>query len=433
MSNEVKFKYGTREQYDARLKAEGGVDSSALYFVTKTITAVDEEKQTSEVEFGGTIYRGNDAIGTTCADHLKTTEAIQITGGPLANNIAESSDVWPADWKVGNNKIIPAGASLQDILMKLFCKENFPSASTSQGSLSSSMSLTTISFNPTDTELEVGSLITTNALTANNSSCSETPAKISNLTNGYSLTEQGEKKTGTINFDLESVSESSNTHEISLTYSGFTETAPSTASGAGSATMPSQTLIVKEGECKVTANAKGSSYTAKSPKVTEYEYYNISNINTRKKETKSINEKSLSTRAQASSNDKVTGYYKYFMGCYNFTAIDTVENVFDSSIIRGLVLKSDKIVKDGTTTVVDANTTIETDGRSVVIAVPTKYKLATIKNDLGGSELSNFNKIGEVDVYNDTNKNYKTTYRVYVYPIAGGAKCIFKDITITKA
>lgn len=433
MSNEVKFKYGTREEYDARLKAEGGVDSSALYFVTKTITAVDEEKQTSEVEFGGTIYRGNDAIGTTCADHLKTTEAIQITGGPLANNIAETQDVWPADWKEGNNKIIPAGASLQDILMKLFCKENFPTASTSQGSLSSTMSLTTISFNPTDTELEVGSIITTNALTANNSSCSETPAKISNLTNGYSLTETGEKKTGTINFDLEDVSVSSNTHTISLTYSGFTETAPATASGAGSATMASQTLIVKEGECKVTADAKGSSYTAKSPKVTNYEYYNISNINTRKKETKSINEKSLTSRPTSSSSDKVTGYYKYFMGCYDFTSIQNVEDVFDSSIIRSLGLKSGKIVKDGTTTVVDSNTTIETDGRSVVIAVPTKYKLATIKNDLGGTELTNFNKIGEVDVYNDSNKNYKTTYRVYVYPVAGGAKCTFKDITITKA
>lgn len=220
MTNEVKFKYGDASAYAAKLASKDGVDASALYFVSKDIEREDG------VDFGGTIYRGNDALGTTCADHLKTVEAIQITGGPLANNIEDKVDVWPDDWKSGNKKVIPAGASLQEILTKLFCKETFPSASTSQGSLSASMSLTTLAFNPTDSELEVGSIVTTNALTASDSSSSTTPAKITGLSNGYALTESGDKQTGNIEFAVENVTESDNTHSIALSYSGFTETAP---------------------------------------------------------------------------------------------------------------------------------------------------------------------------------------------------------------
>ena len=85
MSNEVKFKYGDASAYAAIV--DGGIDASALYFVSKDIETEDG------VDFGGTIYRGNDALGTTCADHLKTVESIQVAGGPLANNIADSGEV----------------------------------------------------------------------------------------------------------------------------------------------------------------------------------------------------------------------------------------------------------------------------------------------------------------------------------------------------
>ena len=117
MSNEVKFKNGTHEEYTARLTSAEGVDDTALYFVTKDVSTLDG------VDFGGTIYRGADALGTTCADHLKTVEDIQIAGGPLANNVVASSEVWPADWKdESGNKIIPAGKSVQEILTALFLK-----------------------------------------------------------------------------------------------------------------------------------------------------------------------------------------------------------------------------------------------------------------------------------------------------------------------
>lgn len=113
MSNEVKFKSGTHEEYEARLAAEGGVDESAIYFVSKDI------ETENGVDFGGTIYKGNDALGTTCADHLKTTADIVVAGlsGQLGAGIA-------------NGDTIPAGTSLQEILVKLLSKELYPNAAT---------------------------------------------------------------------------------------------------------------------------------------------------------------------------------------------------------------------------------------------------------------------------------------------------------------
>lgn len=113
MSNEVKFKYGDASAYERKVAEESGVDASTLYFVTKDI------ETENGVDFGGTIYRGNDALGTTCADHLKTTADITVAGlsGQLGAGIA-------------NGDTIPAGTSLQEILVKLLSKELYPSAAT---------------------------------------------------------------------------------------------------------------------------------------------------------------------------------------------------------------------------------------------------------------------------------------------------------------
>ena len=348
-------------------------------------------------------------------------QEIQVVGGPLADDL---KDVFP-------NNIIPAGTSVETILMKMICKEIFPTASTSQGSISTSMSLTTLAFNPTDTTVEVGTKVTTNAITANNSSYSTTPAKITGLSNGYSLTENGDKVTGNMEFAVTNVSEAANNHKITFTYSGFTESAPSAVEAASSVTMPAQTLVVREGKCKVSVSASGSKFTATSPAVSQT-YYNISNVNTRQSETKTISTKSLSSTASKTTSDEVTGVYKYFAGYYDFASNQNVADVFTSDIIRGLTTHTGNITMDGTTTLV-GTTGVKSNGKSIVIAVPSKYKLATFQNDLGGSELASFSKTGTVAVANPTNKDFTTNYTVYVWPVAGGATITYKNVTITKA
>ena len=158
MSNEVKFKYGDASAYAAKVATEGGVDASALYFVSKDISTLDG------VDFGGTIYRGNDALGTTCADHLKTVEDIQIAGGPLANDVAESNEVWP--WKdEAGNKIIPAGKSIQEILSAMFLKVVDGTVAWSNASWSPSLTAPTVALS-SNGPVEVGSKVKVSTLTA---------------------------------------------------------------------------------------------------------------------------------------------------------------------------------------------------------------------------------------------------------------------------
>ena len=44
--------------------------------------------------------------------------------------------------------------------------------------------------------------------------------------------------------------------------------------------------------------------------------------------------------------------------------------------------------------------------------------------------LENFTSVGEVDVETGS---IKTKYKVYVYPVMGGAEVEFKNVTLTKA
>lgn len=110
--SDVKFKRGDSSAYDSVLNG-AGVDADAIYFVTRQI------ETENAVDFGGTIYNGADALGTTCADHLKTTADITVAGlsGQLGAGIA-------------NGDTIPAGTSLQEILVKLLSKELYPNAAT---------------------------------------------------------------------------------------------------------------------------------------------------------------------------------------------------------------------------------------------------------------------------------------------------------------
>lgn len=58
-------------------------------------------------------------------DASKTTlgSSIQIAGGPLANNVIDSDDVWPTDWTdETGNKVIPSGKTMEEILTALFLK-----------------------------------------------------------------------------------------------------------------------------------------------------------------------------------------------------------------------------------------------------------------------------------------------------------------------
>ena len=127
----------------------------------------------------------------------------------------------------------------------------------------------------------------------------------------------------------------------------------------------------------------------------------------------------------STKSDTVTGKYYYFLGYSD----NTTYNQFDSASVRALTTKSNWITVDGTTTIVDA-TAIKSNGKSIVIACPSKYKLATVANGVGADILDNFSSFGKVTVITGV---IETEYTVYVYPITNGAEVEFKNVTLTKA
>ena len=86
---------------------------------TLTIKGDGSTKVTANADTG-TITISSKAGDTT------TTNDIIIAGGPLANNVTETGDTWPTDWKdTAGNKIIPKDKSLEEILKALFLQEKY--------------------------------------------------------------------------------------------------------------------------------------------------------------------------------------------------------------------------------------------------------------------------------------------------------------------
>lgn len=78
------------------------------------------EGSTKVTAYEGTVTISSEAGKTT------TENDIIIAGGPLANNVTETGDTWPTDWKDdAGNKIIPKNRSLEEILKALFLQEKY--------------------------------------------------------------------------------------------------------------------------------------------------------------------------------------------------------------------------------------------------------------------------------------------------------------------
>lgn len=73
-NNKLKFKFGNDQDYKSAIE-DGAVQDSTLYFVTKE--NLDDDPNDG-YDYGGTIYKGNIALGTTCAEDLKMSEEISV-------------------------------------------------------------------------------------------------------------------------------------------------------------------------------------------------------------------------------------------------------------------------------------------------------------------------------------------------------------------
>ena len=339
-----------------------------------------------------------------------------------------------------NGNVIPAGTDIYTILENILCKENYPTPSKTNANVKTSMNALTIGLDTTGT-VEVGTKVTLTAGTTNGISATVTNPKISNLTDGYSLADDDTQDFSATTISGETISAvTDNTYTISAKIdSGFNadkttnvKTVPTTQTGDGNASLV-ETVIgcVDEGANKITITATGAtcSYSSNAITVksgdTDYTtFYYCSNLKkTDSGKTVSLNAKANTTVAapSATANASVTGVYKYFMG--GSESLDPT--TLDSDAIRALST-SGNVVANGTTSIASWTS----PGYSVVIACPSKYKLATIKDSMGNSYLGKFSKTTTIAVKTG---EINTNYTVYMYPLENNVQFDFTGITFTKA
>lgn len=393
MSNEVKFKYGDASAYAAKVATEGGVDASALYFVSKDISTLDG------VDFGGTIYRGNDALGTTCADHLKTVEDIQIAGGPLANDVAESNEVWP--WKdEAGNKIIPAGKSIQEILSAMFLKVVNGTVKWGSASWSPSLAKPTVTLS-SNGPVEVGSTVTISTLTAGAATAGSRSVTCT-CSQGYFEADASGNATGSHKSGNKTISVAasvSGTASLACTWNGNTINA-------------SDNLVVGEGTNTVKAAQSGQ--TASCAALPATKVFGATNTKSLLPDVSaSFSENKPSDKPLTSENtDTIKGKYKYFIGCYGDSTY--ADKTYTVESIRTTDKKQEGFMNGKT---ISTTITVPAGTKGMYIAIPegvdntgaslNVIQTTALNTPVGGEMAENLRTMTAFNCAGTATKNYK--------------------------
>lgn len=363
--------------------------------------------------------------------NTEVSEDIIIAGGPLAEEV---KSVFSAYKDADGNTVIPKDMTLQEVLTLLVCKELWPTAiTTSEAKLVSTVAAPTITME-TKT-VEVGTAV---AYSVKNgaSGYTATPHKASGFTYGYSADDDNSKDSSatsaSASFGEITIVDDSVSMVVEDSVSGNEQTT-SGSSAAGSATISGE-MVVTEGVNTVTAQSASATYRGECSALPTY--YGCSNTGKTNDGTKNYPSAAkeavtLTSTSVVSTQAKksVTAQYKYFVGYSDKTEYSQ----FDSASVRALTAKSGFMTKDGTTTIVASTATaVASDGRSIVVAVPSKYTLKTITNGLGADIKANFTSVGTVKVKTGGGSGAEEDYTVYVYPITNGAVVEFKGLTVGK-
>ena len=187
---------------------------------------------------------------------------------------------------------------------------------------------------------------------------------------------------------------------------------------------------VIEGDNKIKLSATGASYSYSAEKIDSVYYCsNLGKTSSAKTSPSVAAVSSTTSKPTKTAEATVTAKYYYFIGYSD----NTKYSEFDSDAVRGLSAKTNWITKDGDTAILDDKTVMKSNGKSIVIACPSKYKLKSITNGVGADIMDNFTTKGSEGTVSVKTGEINTTYKVYVYPITNGAVVEFKNLTLTKA
>ena len=416
-------KFLSETEFKDGLDVVGGVVSVNVADATKknTVATVESGKNFLEFEADGD---GNQALAVRSVDTDSTILQKDIVVAGMSAQFGAGN--------YENNDVIPAGTDIYTILQNILCKELYATPSNITGSITASIAQPTVSLDKSGT-VEVGTLVTMNSATVANSTVATTGQSVNGMTYGYSVADDDSvDSSGTTITKSWTTAATGGDYKMSATVTGFnadTTTNVQTTPATVNAQSMSKTVLgcAAEGSNTIKVSVTGDTFTGSVDGIDSvYHCSNLGNTDAAKKTTAIAAITDAESNAPTNSNTvTVTGVYKYFMGYSTNTAFDQ----FDSASVRALTTKTGNVTKDSTTTIVGA-TAIKSNGKSIVVACPSKYKLTTINNGVGADILANFSSVGEVDV---TTGSITTKYKVYVYPVMGGAEVEFKNVTLTKA
>jgi hypothetical protein len=363
-------------------------------------------------------------------------------GSSMSTSISEDIVIAGLDGQFGagnyeNGQTIPAGTDIYTILQNILCKELYPTGVKSvSASATASMNSLILKLSKTDM-VEVGTLVELTQGETNGSSVSKTNSSVTGMTYGYSSENDNTKDSEDSSIvKVCSTSIADNNYEISATISsGFNadsenhpKTTPATKTGTGNASLEATNLgCVIEGSNSIQISATGASYSYSADEISKVYYCSNLGKTDDTHYHNGVSAVSGTTEKPTKTADaSVTGSYLYFMGCSENTKYDD----FDSDSIRNLKAKSGWVTKDGTTTIIQNGTIEKSNGKSIIIACPSKYELKTINYSNQADMLKNFSSVGKVPV--KTGEIY-TEYTVYVYPITNNAVVEFTNVTLAKA
>ena len=368
-----------------------------------------------------TAYEGTVTISSEASD-TTTKNNIIIAGGPLANNVTETSDTWPTDWKDdAGNKIIPKNKSLEEILKVLFLQEKYGTLSDPVYAWNPALSNTpSVDIKKDDTSVidalvPVGTEVTV-SFAIHEGETNQATATVSGATYGYSLD----------NTTIEDgTSYTANATGQNVT--GTLEIESATFQGVDVKSQTAEAKYkVKEGDN--TLSVKQSGRTATPGSFADATVYNVSNTRTiNAQDFKTINQAGFEAAtsvyaggSKALSNSisvKVTGYYPVYYGWLTDTRDTITSDYITNHFVDTLKARLDKTPNAN----VPTTTTTGPGNSSFILALPVDlgYTSIVVKNATNEAPAGTPHYVDVNNVVEE--KQYRVFYIANSTPTTGDA------------
>ena len=319
---------------------------------------------------------------------IKTTDAIPVAGGPLANLLN----------KAGINSISP-DTSMQDLFVSLFTKELWPTNLVfKEGTVSAAIAAPSFTLSNTGL-VEVGATVTIGKTTLSAATMSTTARTYSGFTYGYSSSNDNTKDSSntTITVNASNIALNSVNYTMKRTTNRSVENATANTNHA-QVTLDSKTFKAIEGTNTVKVDITGP--TANATFASMPVYYACSNLGKTNEEHKTEPKDTTTKTSTIPSNSKtlnVTGVYPYYTNKDNITAF------------AKLPLTTNKTL--------DVTFVAETASNKHIFKLPSKFNVTkiTLLNTLSGQyenyDVSRFSVTTETIDVQGTGTQYKVYTR----------------------